>query len=120
MRIGVAKGADSLGHVIGGLLGGKIYNDFSNFYLNFGVSCAMSIFCIIYILCFIVESVEIDPQTKLNRNGFCSLKNVKQSLVTCFKRRPERIYVILVIINVAILTLARDTTNYDFLMVRKR
>ena len=120
MRIGVAKGADSLGLVIGNTLGGKIYNDFSNLYLNYGVSCAISVVCIIYILCFIVESVEIDEQTKLSRNRFCSLKNAKQSLVTCFKRRPERIHVILLIINIAILTFARDTTNYDFLMVRKR
>ena len=120
MRIGIAKGADSLGHVIGNILGGELDKDFSNFYLNFGVSFAISLLCIIFILCFVVESVEIEQQTKLNRNGFFSLKNVKQSLVTCFKRRPERIHVILLISNFAILTFARDTTNYDFLMVRKR
>ena len=119
-RMGIMKGADSLGHVIGNILGGKLYNDYANFYLNFSVSCGISVLCIMFVLCLFVESVEIDQHAKQNRSSFFSLKNVKQSFVTCFKNRPERIHVILLILSFAILVFARDTTNYDFLMVRKR
>ena len=35
IRMGIAKGADSLGIVLGNILGGKLYKSFSNFYLNY-------------------------------------------------------------------------------------
>ena len=61
-RMGIMKGADSLGHVIGNILGGKLYNDYANFYLNFSVSCGISVLCIMFVLCLFVESVEIGEE----------------------------------------------------------
>ena len=114
------KGADSWGHIIGNILGGKLYKEFENYYLNFGLACTISVLCIIYIICVIVESVEIEQQIEQDRSSFFNLTNVTQCLTTCFKDRPERTFVILLILNFAIYVFAIDTNKFDFLMTRNR
>ena len=118
MRIGIVKGMDSLGLVVGNILGGKLYKEYTSFYLNHGISIATSIVCVLYILCFVPESVEIDHEQKKKR--YLCLTDVKQIFSTCFKDRPERTEVILLIIDFAILAFVTNTSNYDFLLVRKR
>ena len=120
MRIGIVKAADSMGHIVGNIVGGKLYNEFSSFYLNFGVSIGISIICIIYISCFVMESLETDPKISQSEKRLFCLENVKQGFVTCFKDRPERNHVIFLLIDLAILAFATNTRHYDFLMVRKR
>ena len=120
MRIGIVKAADSMGHIVGNIFGGKLYHEFASFYLNYGVSIGISIICIIYILCFVVESLEMDPTISQSRKRLFCLENVKQGFITCFKDRPERNHVILLLIDFAILVFATNTRDYDFLMVRKR
>ena len=120
MRIGIVKAADTMGHTIGNIFGGKLYDEFARFYLNFGVSIGISTICIIYIFCFVAESLETDPTISQSGNRLFSLKNVKQGFVTCFKDRPERNQVIFLLIDFAILAFASNTRDYDFLMVRKR
>ena len=118
MRIGIVKGMDSLGLVVGNILGGKLYKEYSSFYLNYGISIATSIVCILYILCFVPESVKIDHEQKQKR--YLCLTDIKQIFSTCFKHRPERTEVILLIIDFAILAFVTTTNNYDFLLARKR
>ena len=114
------KAADSMGHLVGNIFGGKLYNEFASFYLNFGVSIGISIICIIYIYCFVVESLEMDHKTIQSGKRIFCLENIKQGFVTCFKDRPERNHVIFLLIDFAILAFASNTRDYDFLMVRKR
>ena len=118
MRIGIVKGMDSLGLVVGNILGGKLYKEYTSFYLNYGISIATSIVCILYILCFIPESVKMDPEQ--NQKRYLCLADVKQIFSTCFKDRPERTEVILLIIDFALLAFVTTTNNYDFLLARKR
>ena len=111
-----------MGYVIGTTLGGKLYKKYANYYLNFGISCGLSIFGIIYTLCFVKESIIIDEETKQTRKGFFNLENVKDSLKTAFKSRPGsgRVRVILLIINFAIFMFPLNTTHYDYLLVINR
>ena len=118
--MGIVKGADSLGIVLGNILGGKLYKEFSNFYLNYGISIGMCILGIIYILFLVPETVRKSQNIKQKKERFCTVSNVKQSFITCFKDRPERMKVIFLLIDFSILAFVTGTNNYDFLMVRKR
>ena len=122
MRMSILNGVFSLGYVIGTTLGAKLYKKYANYYLNFGISCGLSIFGIIYTLCFVKESITIDEQTKQTRKGFFNLENVVESLKTAFKSRPGsgRVRVILLIINFAIFMFPLNTTHYDYLLVMNR
>ena len=118
----ILNGVFSLGYVIGTTLGGKLYKNYANYYLNFGISCGLSIFGIIYTLCFVKESITIDEETKRTRKGFFNIENVLESLNTAFKPRPGsgRARVMLLIINFAIFMFPMNTTHYDYLLVMNR
>ena len=120
IRMGIVKGADSLGIVLGNILGGKLYKEFSNFYLNYCISIGVCIISIIYILFLVSETVITNQNFKLKQERFCSLSKVKQSFLTCIKNRPERMKVIFLLIDFSILAFVTGTNNYEFLMVRKR
>ena len=120
IRMAILKGVDSLGDIIGYILGGVLYAKFGNYYLNFGLSCGMCVFSTIYIIWAISETVEKDQETESNNNRLFSLTNVKQSFETCFKDRPERTYVLLLILNLSICVFATKTTSFNFLLARKR
>lgn len=120
IRMAILKGVDSLGDIIGYILGGVLYAMFGNYYLNFGLSCGMCVFSTIYIIWVISETVEKDQETESNNNRLFSLTNVKQSFETCFKDRPERTYVLLLILNLSICVFATKTTSFNFLLARKR
>ena len=118
--MGIVKGADSFGIVLGNILGGKLYKEFSNFYLNYCISIGICILSIIYILFLVPETVTKNQNIKQKQERFFSLSNIKQSFTTCFRDRPERMKVIFLLIDFSILAFVTGTNNYDFLMVRKR
>ena len=120
IRMGIVKGADSFGIVLGNILGGKLYKEFSNFYLNYCISIGICILSIIYILFLVPETVTKNQNIKQKQERFFSLSNIKQSFTTCFRDRPERMKVIFLLIDFSILAFVTGTNNYDFLMVRKR
>ena len=120
IRMAILKGVESFGHIIGTLLGGELYKEFRNYYLNFSLSFGMSVFSIIYIIYVIAETVENGQESDHNNNRLFSLSNVKQSLETCFKDRPERTFVVLLILNLSICVFATETAHFHFLMTRKR
>ena len=120
IRMGIVKGADSLGIVLGNILGAKLYEELFNLYLNYFISIGVCILSILYIIFLVPETVRKNQNIQQKQGRFCSLSNVKQSFITCFKDRPERIKVIFLLIDFSILAFVTGTNNYDFLMVRQR
>lgn len=122
MRLSILNGVFSAGYVIGTMLGGKIFKHFRSFYANFGISIAFGILGMLYAVFFVKESVVKSEETNGSARGFFSLSNVKDSLGTAFKLRPNhgRARIVVLIVNFAIFMFCLNTVHYDYLLVINR
>jgi hypothetical protein len=115
------NGVFSAGYVVGTSLGGKLYQSYENYYLNFGISIGLGLLGILSGV-LVKESVRLNPTAtdgNVAGRGFFDIGNLKESLTTSFKWRPNsgRIHVILLVLNFAIFMFCLNTNHYDYLLV---
>ena len=120
MRLSILNGVFSLGYVLGTMTDAALYDRIGDYYVIFGISIGFAVIGLIWSI-LIRESVKTDASEK-KAHKFFDLDNVKQSMQTAFKKRPDngRVNIILLVINFAIFMFCLNTYSYDYLLVQKK
>ena len=122
MRLSILNGVFSLGYVLGTLMGSALYTNVGNYYLIFGISCGIGCVGILWTVFVVKESVKVTDEEERKNYRFFDWKNIRESLMTCLKKRPDRgrVKVLLLIANFAVFMFPLNTYSYDYLLTQKK
>lgn len=117
-RMSVLNGSFSLAYVIGTQIGSLLFVFVGDYYVIFGLSSLIAAVAIAFAVFVLRESVERKSEQELKAHRLLDFENVRDCFRTAFKPRPERVNILILVVNFAVFMFCMNTSHYDYLLVQ--